>query len=90
MTTDTKQVIYSMTEARQKLASLLEQAARNGEVRIKRRDGQVFVIRPQKRQGSPLAIEGVQLNLTRDEILDSIAESGSCTRQWSPRASRTD
>jgi len=75
MTIDTKQVIYSMTEARQKLASLLEQAARNGEVRIKRRDGQVFVIRPQKRQGSPLDIEGVQLNLSRDEILESIAES---------------
>ena len=66
---------YTFTEARQKLASLLEQAARNGEVRIKRRDGQVFVIRPQQRQGSPLDVEGVQLNLTRDEILESIAES---------------
>jgi PHD/YefM family antitoxin component YafN of YafNO toxin-antitoxin module len=66
---------YTFTEARQKLASLLEQAARNGEVRIKRRDGQVFVIRPQKRKGSPLDVEGVQLNLTRDEILESIAES---------------
>ena len=66
---------YTFTEARQKLASLLEQAARNGEVRIKRRDGQVFVIRPQQRQGSPLDVEGFQLNLTRDEILESIAES---------------
>lgn len=66
---------YTFTEARQKLASLLEQAARNGEVRIKRRDGQVFVIRPQKRQGSPLNIEGIELNLSRDEILESIAES---------------
>jgi PHD/YefM family antitoxin component YafN of YafNO toxin-antitoxin module len=65
---------YTFTEARQKLASLLEQAARNGEVRIKRRDGQVFVIRPQKRKGSPLNVEGVQLNLTRDDILESIAE----------------
>jgi PHD/YefM family antitoxin component YafN of YafNO toxin-antitoxin module len=66
---------YTFTEARQKLASLLEQAARNGEVRIKRRDGQVFVIRPQKRKGSPLDVEGVQLNLTREDILESIAES---------------
>jgi antitoxin Phd len=67
--------IYTLSEARQKLVSLLEQAARNGEVRIKRRDGQVFVIRPQKRKGSPLDVEGVQLNLTRDEILESIAKS---------------
>jgi antitoxin Phd len=66
---------YTFTEARQKLASLLEQATRTGEVRIRRRDGQVFVIRPQKRTGSPLDVPGVQLNLTRDDILESIAES---------------
>lgn len=39
--------IITLAEARQKLASLLEQAAKYGEVRIKRRDGQVFEIRPQ-------------------------------------------
>jgi PHD/YefM family antitoxin component YafN of YafNO toxin-antitoxin module len=66
---------YTFTEARQKLASLLEQAALSGEVRIKRRDGQVFVIRPQKRKGSPLDVRGVNLDLSRDEILESIQES---------------
>ena len=52
---------YTYTEARQKLASLLEQAAKYGEVRIKRRDGKVFVIKPQKRVGSPLNVDGVKL-----------------------------
>ena len=66
---------YTFSEARQKLASLLEQAARSGEVRIKRRDGKVFIIRPQKRQGSPLDVGGVSLNLTRDEIIESIQEA---------------
>jgi len=33
---------YSYSEARQKLASLLEQAAKEGEVRIRRKDGQIF------------------------------------------------
>jgi antitoxin (DNA-binding transcriptional repressor) of toxin-antitoxin stability system len=65
---------YTYTEARQKLASLLEQAAKYGEVRIKRRDGQVFVIKPQKRKGSPLAVNGIKLNLSRREILQSIEE----------------
>jgi antitoxin (DNA-binding transcriptional repressor) of toxin-antitoxin stability system len=65
---------YTYTEARQKLASLLEQAAKYGEVRIKRRDGQVFVIKPQKRVGSPLAVDGIRLNLSRQEILESIEE----------------
>jgi PHD/YefM family antitoxin component YafN of YafNO toxin-antitoxin module len=65
---------YTYTEARQKLATLLEQAARYGEVRIKRRDGQVFVIKPQKRKGSPLDVDGIDLNLSRSEILQSIKE----------------
>jgi PHD/YefM family antitoxin component YafN of YafNO toxin-antitoxin module len=39
--------VYTYTEARQNLASLLDQAAREGEVRIKRKDGQVFVIKLQ-------------------------------------------
>lgn len=65
---------YTYTEARQKLASILEQAAKYGEVRIKRRDGQVFVIKPQKRKGSPLAVDGIKLNLSRYEILQSMEE----------------
>jgi len=65
---------YTYTEARKKFATVLEQAAKYGEVRIKRRDGQVFVIRPQKRKGSPLAVEGIKLNLSRYEILQSIEE----------------
>ncbi len=39
--------VYTYSEARQKLAALLDKAAKEGEVRIKRRDGQVFIIKPQ-------------------------------------------
>ena len=67
-------ITYTYTEARQKLASVLEQAAKYGEVRIKRRDGQVFVVKPQKRKKSPLAVDGLKLNLSREEILESIKE----------------
>jgi hypothetical protein len=66
--------IFTPTEARQKLAFLLEQAAEYGEVRTKRRDGQVFVIKPEKREGSPLAVKGINLGLSREEILQSIEE----------------
>ena len=65
---------YTYSEARQKLASLLEQAAKYGEVRIKRRDGQVFVIKPQERKGSPLEVKGIKTKLSRREILKSIEE----------------
>ena len=69
-----KNRMNTYTEARQKLVSLLEQAAKYGEVCIKRRDGQVFVVKPQKRKGSPLAVTGIRLNLSRSEILQSIEE----------------
>jgi hypothetical protein len=65
---------FTLTEARQKLASLLAQAAKYGDVRIKRRDGQVFVSKPQKRKGSPLAVDGIKAKLSRREISQSIEE----------------
>ena len=68
-------IVYTYSKAREKLASLLEQAARDGEVRIIRKDGQVFVIRPEVRRESPLDVEEVNLDVTTDEILQAIRES---------------
>ena len=66
--------VYTLSEARQNLAALLEQAVRDGEVRIKRRDGLMFVITPEAGGGSPLDIEGVDLDLTREEIVEFVKE----------------
>ena len=66
--------VYTYTEARQNLATLLEQAAREGEVWIKRQDGQVFAVRPQPQRGSPLDVPGVDLGLTADEIVWYVQE----------------
>ena len=67
-------IVYTYSEARQKLATLLEQAVKEGEVRIKRKDGQTFVIRPEKRVGSPLDVEGIDLGITTAEIVQFIHE----------------
>jgi hypothetical protein len=66
--------MYTYSEARRKLASLLEQAMQEGEVKIKRRDGQTFVIRPETRVGSPLDVEGIDLGITTAEIVQFIQE----------------
>jgi len=66
-------VTYS--EARQNLASLLDKVLVEGAVRIKRRDGQVFVIRTDERRASPLDVEGIDLGVSTEEIVDFIAES---------------
>lgn len=67
-------IVYTCSEARQKLALLLEQAVKEGEVRIKRKDGQTFVIRPETRAGSPLDVEGIDLGITAAEIVQFIHE----------------
>jgi len=66
--------VYTYSEARQNLASLLEQARSEGEVRIKRRDGQEFVIKPLRSRGSPFDIKGVDVNLSAEEIVDAVRE----------------
>ncbi|MBK9714649.1 MAG: type II toxin-antitoxin system Phd/YefM family antitoxin [Kouleothrix sp.] len=68
---------YTFSEARQNFAAILEQARRDGAVRIQRRDGQSFVLIPETQKASPLDIPGVQLSrpLTRKELLESIQES---------------
>lgn len=68
-------IVYTYSEARRQLASLLDRALEDGEVLIKRRDGQVFVLRPQEREGSPLDVETVDLGVTTDEIVAAVRES---------------
>ncbi|MCI0438384.1 MAG: type II toxin-antitoxin system Phd/YefM family antitoxin [Chloroflexi bacterium] len=67
-------IVYTYSEARQKLARLLEQALEEGEVRIKRKDGKTFVIRPERRQGSPLDVPGIDLGISATEIIELIKE----------------
>jgi len=67
-------VVYTYSEARQKLASLLDQVLREGEVRIKRRDGQVFIIKPEIEQGSPFDVPGIDLGVNATEIVQFVQE----------------
>ncbi len=67
--------IYTYSEARQRLAKVFEQARKEGAVRIRRRDGQTFVIKPEQSSRSPLDVEGVDLGVTTDEIVDFVRES---------------
>jgi PAS domain-containing protein len=66
--------VYTFSEARQKLATLLEEAVVYGEVRVRRKDGKVFVIVPEEVNGSPLDVEGVDLDITRQEIVGFVHE----------------
>lgn len=67
---------YTFSEARQNFAAVLEQARRDGAVRIQRRDGQSFALVPEEQKTSPLDVTGVTLArpISRDDILDSIQD----------------
>ena len=66
---------YTYSAARQKLSSVLETALREGAVRIRRRDGQSFVLTPESSSASQLDVEGVDLRMTRSEIVGFVRES---------------
>ena len=66
--------VYTYSEARQNFASLLETAQKDGAVRIRRKDGRSFVVQPESSGASPLDVEGVDLGVTTDEIVNMIRE----------------
>lgn len=66
--------VYTYSEARQNLATLLETALQEGEVLIRRKDGQVFALKPVDENDSPLNVEGIALGLTSEEVLQFIHE----------------
>jgi hypothetical protein len=66
---------YTFSEARQRLASLLNLAGRDGAVRIRRRDGQRFILQPEMQTRSPLDVPGLNLKINREEIIATIRSS---------------
>ena len=67
--------VYTYSQARQNLAKLLDDARQEGQVQIKRRDGQTFIIKPVEEKESPLDISGVSTDLTLDELNEAVRES---------------
>ncbi len=65
---------YTYSEARQKLASLLDKAKKEGKVIIKRKDGALFELKSITDKKSPLDVKGVNTKLKREEIIDILRE----------------
>ncbi len=61
--------IYSYSEARQKLSSVLDQAESTGKVFIRRRDGRTYALVPERVSTSPLDVPSVKANISTQEIV---------------------
>ncbi len=67
-------ITYTYSEARQNLATLLDNTKKEGEILIKRKDGSSFMVRPVNSSKSPLDVSGINLQLSSDEIVGCIRE----------------
>ena len=66
--------VHTYSEAGWKLTSLPEITQRDGAVRIRREDGQAFVLQPEPTAASLLDVEGIEIDMTSAEIVDMIRE----------------
>jgi len=66
--------VYSYSEARQRLADVLN-IARNEEVVIKRRGGETFSIVFRKSNRSPFDVPGIKTKATTKDIIAAVRES---------------
>ena len=77
--------VYSYSEARQRFADVLRQAKREGQAQIRRRDGELFLVQPVLRSGSPLDVPGVESGLTAPQLVDLVRASRRSTGRLLPQ-----
>ena len=61
--------IYSYSEARQKLATVLDEADSTGKVFIRRRDGRTYALVPEGTPTSPLDVPSISAKISTQEIV---------------------
>jgi antitoxin Phd len=67
--------VYTFTEARQKFATLLSKAGKEGKVLIRRKDGALFSLTPEKEIDSPLNVKGIKTKASTTDILAAVRKS---------------
>lgn len=66
--------MQTYTETQENLSVLLERASDEGEVRIKRTNGQVFILKPEGAKPSALDITGIDLGVSTKEIVEFVRQ----------------
>ncbi len=66
--------VFTYSEARQKLAKVLEQAESTGKVLIRRKDGRTFSLVPEQIFTSPLDVPSIRTDISTQEIVAIVRE----------------
>jgi hypothetical protein len=66
--------VFTYSEARQKLAKVLELAESTGKVLIRRKDGRTFSLVPEQILTSPLDVPSIRTDISTQEIVAIVRE----------------
>lgn len=66
-------LVFTYSEARRKLAEVLDLAKEN-EVLIKRRNGEIFSLSEVRRGSSPLDVPGLSVEVTTNDLVAAVRE----------------
>jgi prevent-host-death family protein len=74
--------VYTYSEARQNLASVLERAESTGKVIIRRKDGRTFALVPERTRRSPLDVPSIQARIPTEELVAIVRKERRRARGW--------
>ena len=78
--------VYTYSEARQKLSSVLDKAESTGKVLIRRKDGRTYALMPECPPVSPLDVPSIEADISTQEVVTLVRQQRGRIRGWRQRA----
>ena len=78
--------VYTYSEARQRLSSVLDKAESSGKVLIRRKDGRTYALVPERPTASPLDVPSIKADISTQEIVTLVRQERGRIRGWRQRA----
>jgi antitoxin Phd len=80
--------VYTYSEARQNLSTVLDRAESTGKVIIRRKDGRTFALVPERTRRSPLDVPSIQATIPTEELVEIVRKERGRARGRRRRAYR--
>jgi antitoxin Phd len=77
--------VYTYSEARQKLSSVLDKAESTGKVLIRRKDGRTYALVPERLPASPLDVPSIEADISTQEVVTLVRQQRGRIRGWRQR-----
>jgi len=77
--------VYTYSEARQSLSSVLDKAESTGKILIRRQDGRTFALLPEMGTASPLDVPSIKADISSEELVALVQKERGRTRGWKLR-----